>query len=478
MRSNTSQYEFKALLPEFKDDLPLVAFLPTSLLTLNEFQFIATELHTRKLAHPVFFLQEKVANQGSKLCQESGLHHLNLPIQNEVFGGDKTSNRLSKLAERIARKLWGPAGGLRFARKRYAPILDFQIDAAMKLLQVIKPHTLVMGSGRTAQWELAFIKACREQGVRSVVPSVAYAAARQDMVKSRKGLDYFGSYHKDTFKRFPEQYAFDGSTNEWVSCYPAFTIWEASAKGALLPNPWILGGGICDLILVSGQDEFQRNIDEGVDPQRLLITGLRSHDLLFKSLKKKEELRREIYQKYSLSQNEKLLIASLPSLAEHGWLDKDQHQKEIHFLLKTFMSIKANCLISLHPRIDPEQYDFIGHDYGLKISNEPLGNILAAADVFTASFSSTIEWAVLLGIPAVVVDFYGFNYDIYDHFEGVSIINVKSSLQDKYQTLLSDSKKWLQASKKQIDSSGNLSPFDGRCTDRIIQAIVDPGRPS
>lgn len=474
MRSNTSQHDFEALLPEFHDDLPVVAFLPTSLLTLSEFHFLAIELQARKLAHPVFFLQEKIATKGSKLCQESGLHHLNLPVQSEVCAGDNSSNRLSGWAERAARKLWGPAGGLRFARKRYAGILAFQIDAAMKLLQAIKPQTLVLGSGRTAQWEIAFIKACREHGIRTVVPSMAYAAARKDMVKSRKGLDYYGRYHKKTLKTFPDQFALDSETNEWVSCYPADIIWEASAKGALLPNPWILGGGACDLVLVSGQDEFQRNLNDGADPRRLLVTGYRSHDLLFQSHKHKDEIRRTLHHDYALNQDKKLLIASLPPLAEHGWLDKDQHLKEIHFILNIFRELKADCLVSLHPRMDPDSYTFIEKKYGIKIISEPLGEVLAAADVFTASFSSTIEWAVLLGVPAVVFDFYGYGYDIYDHFNGVSIINNKDALQNKLQELISEKTVWQEASNKQIMSRGKLSLFDGICTDRIIQAIVGP----
>jgi len=130
-------------------------------------------------------------------------------------------------------------------------------------------------------------------------------------------------------------------------------------------------------------------------------------------------------------------------------------------------------LISLHPKMDISKYRFIEIDYGIPILTEPLKDILPAADCFAATFSSTVEWAVLCEIPSIVFDFYGLNYDMYDNYDGIVLVKKKPDLEDFLVKIQNDEIYSQQLSLAHRKNVAELSPFDGKCTERIVKACCD-----
>ena len=59
---------------------------------------------------------------------------------------------------------------------------------------------------------------------------------------------------------------------------------------------------------------------------------------------------------------------------------------------------------------------------------ERLLSVLPIADLYIATFSSTIIWSTLCGIKTVILDFYGFNYEHFDFLHSITKINNKFSL--------------------------------------------------
>ena len=109
---------------------------------------------------------------------------------------------------------------------------------------------------------------------------------------------------------------------------------------------------------------------------------------------------KKICKKYNLCPDKKIIICALPQLAEHNILDWENHWKEIEFLVSTISSRKQNLILSLHPKMEREKYLFLEEKYNCKIAEERLFEFLPIADLFIATFSSTIIWSVFCEISS------------------------------------------------------------------------------
>ena len=104
-----------------------------------------------------------------------------------------------------------------------------------------------------------------------------------------------------------------------------------------------------------------------------------------------------------------------------------------------------------------------------KILDERLFESLPSADLFVATYSSTVIWSVLCGIRTVVVDFYGFKYTMYDFLQSIRKVEEKekfiSTLKNSLTESIDFSKDWEILSKDRV--------FDGKTIQRYINLIKE-----
>ena len=81
------------------------------------------------------------------------------------------------------------------------------------------------------------------------------------------------------------------------------------------------------------------------------------------------------------------------------------HVKEINFLISTLTSKYSNVLVSLHPKMNKNKYITVLKDYNCTIIEEKLDQIIGITDLYVATNSSTINWAILLGIKQLLYVF-------------------------------------------------------------------------
>ncbi len=339
----------------------------------------------------------------------------------------------------------------------------------MELLPRLDPVSVVLPDDRSLGYGFlpAIIKASADMSIRRIVLPVSYAADKRNLTRAPSRKDLVIKKGAVLFLKYPDNIAEDNSGTRF-SFYPPITTEVLFRFGALPGNPWVMGGGGSDMVLVDGEEMKSRYIGFGCSPDKLTITGHPAHDQLFSMLGDRGKIRDEIRKKYG-TDKEKLTILSLPQMGEIGKLPWDQHWKEIRFLCETFSEGAGDTLISLHPKMNEKQYRFIEAEYGIPVANEPLREILPAADYFAASFSSTVEWAVLCGIPTIVFDFYNRNYDMYNDFKGVVVTSDRQGFPALLNRVQGDPAFSEQLKQSNLEKAAMLSPFDGMCTKRIAQ---------
>jgi len=347
--------------------------------------------------------------------------------------------------------------------------LKIKIRALINLHEI---NSVVVDDDRSTDLTLLLLKVCNEEKIRSVIPSISDFATHEALLKVRRyNPRYYLCGHHGLSEELPMLYYKDKVTSRRYGFYPTDKSQAYSITKILPRDPWNVGGGNSQFLLVNEKSELTKAQNLGIDKNKLIVTGNIEFDTMYRSCRNRKSLKETLRSKYSI--NDKLIVTiALPQLAEHGFLTWKQHWKEIDYLCKELERKNVKALISLHPKMDILKYTYLEKKFNHRIVDEALSYILPASDIFLATFSSTIPWAVLCNTPSIIFDFYGFNYDVFDCIPGIIIANSKSKFEATLCELIESDDQRLSIKKRYKEYSGNLSKFDGKSEVRIVKAIL------
>lgn len=444
------------------EELPVVLFVPSNDANFREMSVVAQFLKNSNLAHPIFVPEKKsiIHSQKNPFCT----------LNPETILGRIWQKTLSLLIG----KLYPIKPEVRL-RLILSYKLKKKFRKALKILRKRKPASIVLRGDRHLGegWEPAFIKAGKQLNIPTVVLTYSYTSDPESLLYRRRSrTDLDGSKIGDIAQRFPGQYYFDNETKKNILYRPIFAL-EALKENDMLPRyPWVMGGGNSDYIVVAGESTKQRLIRLKCHKNKIIITGLAVHDELFKNYQKRDEIKKDIYQKYNFDNAKPLVIVSPLQLFEEKLTDLITAQDELKSLMELCSRVDANILVSLHPRMRKSLYGEIITKYSIPVADEPLFDIIVCADIFTAPYSSTVEWAVMCRIPTVIFDFYELNYSIFEDCKGIITVKEKAKYVPLINSLLLDKEKYQAMVDQQILTGRDLSPFDGKCLFRLAGAVV------
>lgn len=356
-----------------------------------------------------------------------------------------------------------------------------QLGLATNLLRKLQASTLVVPGDRNTGLEPAMLRAARDLGIVSIIPPSAFSATQEGLfIARRQNTAHFVTHRMDFKRQFPNQWRHDSLSGEDLSFFGVATT-RAYASLRMLPeNPWVLGGGLSDWILVDSEDVKQRYIALGVDPGKILVTGHPDHDSLSLSQQNKDETRTLLHEKYRLDPTQKTIVLCLPNWAEVGLKTWEWHWRESELLCQHAASQGCNVLLSLHPSQERARYAYLEERFPpLRILDERLATILPVADIyFTGLSSSTIPWALLSSVPTVIADHYPEKDRIHADLPGVLYIAEADQLCDTLARLIGDDAYFQGLKQSQREASHRYGIIDGQATARIVQVLVEthPGQ--
>ena len=469
-----------------------IFFLPLHPTSWHEMKPVYDALKKIKSVHPIILVSKEIIKNiltDSNIADSDILYLQNIIPKN---GTDKKKTNHFNVMQRInAKKYRFTYHLLRILKSRfmnsnigikYLTAIEIKqhkesYDEIKHVFSRLSPKAIIVSGDRHTGYEPAVLRACRKFNIPSIIIPISYTAGKESLPFSRTGKKYNADLFPKIKKAFPAQYMWYAKKQKNIYFYPPYVLKALSINDMLPANPWVMGGGHSTYILADSEESKKRYELAGCNPDKIIITGHGSHDILYEHFQKRNIIKKKLYKNYKMQNKKPLVVIALPQLAEHNLLDWSTHWKEIRFLLDVFDNLDANCIISLHPKMDKKKYSFIENDYNIPLANERLASFFSVADIFVSTFSSTIQWAVLCKIPAVVFDFYNFNYSIYDYLKGVHIINKKKDLKPELDSLISNSEYYARMSAAQAKMAGYLSPFDGKCMERIVNFILKTGTP-
>ena len=249
--------------------------------------------------------------------------------------------------------------------------------------------------------------------------------------------------------------------------YQAPYILNAHKKEKTLSHyPWWIGNGNSDLVCVDSKYTLNKFLDNRVLKDKIVITGHPQYDEIYKCKQDYNSIYKKLSKQYNFNIKKKLIIFSLPQHAEQGFIKFSEHFHQIKMILNQLVMIDCNVIISMHPRQNFLDYNFIFKDYNFNISKDPLHKIIATADLFIASNSSTSVWSALCGIPSLNI--VGPTENLYKHLKSIIYVDEINKISET--ALLLFKKKLLNFS-DDWDLLSRDKVFDGKFIKRFIALL-------
>lgn len=257
---------------------------------------------------------------------------------------------------------------------------------------------------------------------------------------------------------------------------PASQVLAREWLGIAPPLPWILHSGHTDALAVESEAVRDYCIAEGLPPEKIKVTGSSTHDNISEMRSQAAKKRQELYKDLSLPDGRPMILSALPPNTLYMGRPECEfknYKDLVEFWCRSLAAIKAyNAVICLHPSVTVREMKYI-EKLGVKIAKEPTYQLIPLCDIFVASISATIQWAIACSKPVVNYDVYRYRYTDYAHVDGVVRVEEKSDFVNVLQRLTGDASYYAEMAARQSVHAHRWGRLDGKAGDRLMQLFDD-----
>lgn len=263
---------------------------------------------------------------------------------------------------------------------------------------------------------------------------------------------------------------------------PAQEAMALESLGLAPPLPWILHSGYADVIAVESAEAHDYGLREGLEPARLRIVGSCTQDVLHAGKVRRTTRRQELCARLGIDPERPLVVCALPPDMLYGAGGRPECEFKVYsalvagFLGPIGQILGGQFLVCPHPSADRSKLTFAS-DYGAILAEESLAEYLPLADLYVASISATIQWAIACGIPVVNYDVYRYRYTDYVGLAGVLPAETPEEYVAHLSKMIQDSDFRFARSKDQQEVSHRWGGLDGRATERICTLLEEYSKP-
>jgi hypothetical protein len=338
------------------------------------------------------------------------------------------------------------------------------------LFKKFKPSVLIISDDRSVMYAPGFLRIARKMNIISVAVPFGISSPHSDLQQrlKEKSLNISVSPNKwlkeIISKRAPDQ-CYSHKTERYLFL-PLGVMFGLSLYRLLPKQPWCSNGGVADLACVFTIEEFinikrmnKKNID------KYFFTGQCSIDELWKTYANRYHHKKIFFSKLKFSETKKLIVFAIPQHIEHGMMKKEEYINDIAHICDIISKYSVNVVASLHPRQKSDNYIRLLDNYNITILKQPLREVLPMADIFIATHSTTVQWAEMMGIPSIIIDYEELGDKIYGNKANIDIVHSNTEFSEKLFSLLKNDTICNDAETKYLE------PFDGKVCERITQEI-------
>lgn len=463
---------------------------------IRELGRLAVLLKARTVLRPVIYLEDRLQHLGEHpILQELGLEVLTSKDFPDVPDGEPAlSARPNSWRRRLASFLVEttrfvlarlPARLQRYLKFKYVVDIDYvdlhraillkraaQADAALARYDVA---ALVISEDNVELDTFVWISVARRRGIRSII--LPYTISNT--------AEFAESY----VHHAPSQVAATWQNRITATLFPH---WSLRYKGNLFlrtsyakvlaveklglapPNPWLLNSGDADVIAVESPAMRGYYMAAGIPQAQLAVVGSLTDDVLARAAALRPQGRSELAAEFGLADDRPLLLAALPpdqNTYDRPGCEFADFSDLIDFWGQALASIEGwAVVVRPHPKTRPETLEALRR-HGVAISYRDTAELVPLCDLYVASVSATIRWAIACAKPVVNYDVYRYDYRDYEAAPGVTLVTTRSGFVDALKRLTGDAAALSQQALLQAREAPHWAVLDGQSGRRMIALI-------
>lgn len=257
---------------------------------------------------------------------------------------------------------------------------------------------------------------------------------------------------------------------------PAQEILVKRLNGQKCIQPWILNAGYAEAIFLESKSALRHYEKLGFRKDKLRVIGGAIEDTLYAIRLERSQHRHSLNVKYGLDPANPLVICGFPPDQYSAATDRFEFASYGEMCSNWFRVLdsitdKANVLVVPHPRLDVKLIAAFCNGK-IKLADERLENILPLADLYIASISTTIRWALGLGVPVLNYDSYRYDYGDFTGASGIVEMDSASDFLDALKMALSPAGFSKLTALAEADSA-NWGKIDGGFRSRLRENLLE-----
>jgi hypothetical protein len=292
-----------------------------------------------------------------------------------------------------------------------------------RFLRTIRPDIMVFAEDNVERLSTVLINEGRRQGIPSIIipftipnplePAKAYRNRRPNQATGPLAWLVTALYPKWRFRLDDQD----------LLRVPAFTALVLEILGQSSPAPWILNRGGAARIALDSKAQRDTYLKLGFPAAQLSVVGDVNGGILHQALINKPQLLPDLLAKHGLRPGRPLILCGFPP-DQFGGMANDFEFRDYDALVDAWIGSfhilgdRANILVRPHPRVDMRRFEAIDVP-NIRFTTQPTAELIPLCDLYVASISATIRWAISCGIPVINYDTYRYRYGDYEEAAGV-----------------------------------------------------------
>jgi hypothetical protein len=266
---------------------------------------------------------------------------------------------------------------------------------------------------------------------------------------------------------------------------PAIKALCQEMLGLSSPAPWILNRGSAAAIALDSDVQRDLYLTLGFPPDQLKIIGDMNGEMFHRVLVDKTRSAAELCTRFGFEPGRPLILCGFPPDQYHGTdtrrFEFPDYKTLIEAWMESFNMIgkHANVLIRPHPRI-PVDYLSGFDSENIRITQRPTAELIPLCDLYVASISATIRWAVACGVPVINYDTFRYRYSDYSSALGVIDVEDLAKFRSLLMQFVGDASFAADLRERQRSVMKRWGKLDNKAAERlstlVIDAIAEAGR--
>jgi hypothetical protein len=287
-----------------------------------------------------------------------------------------------------------------------------------------------------------WICAAHQRGIRCII--VPFTIANTvELTEAYVFTDYlqleFSAYNRWFARLFPK-WGNHHKDRRFLRCHYA-KIAAVEALGLAPPNPWLLNSGSADVIAVESVAMHDYYSEAGIPPSQLVMTGTLVDDLMATVKADATNRRRALLTEAGLPPDRPVLLCAFPpnqGVFNRPGCEFKDFDDMLRFWGECLGAVQGwNVIVARHPKTRPGDLDVL-REFGLTLIEHDTASIIPLCDLYVASVSATIRWAIACAKPVINYDSYPLDFQDYPNIEAVVWTNTKTGFREIVARLTGD----------------------------------------